>query len=93
MSPLEHSELEVMMVHSSGDAQQAGPRTQRKVSQKGGSSARQRLLIFSDQPLANRELIEKPGSDSFAPKVAKIDNKSVNCEFYHLPAEQQKQVI
>lgn len=31
MSPLEHAELEVM-VHSSGDAQQAGPRTQRKES-------------------------------------------------------------
>lgn len=77
MSPLEHAELEVMMVHSS-------EMPYRQVLELRGRSeewlqcARQRLLIFYEQPLANRELIEKPGSDSFAPKVAKIDNKSVN---------------
>ena len=48
-----------------------------QLSQKGGFSARQRLLTFSEQPLANRELIEKPGSDSFAPKVAKIETIKV----------------
>lgn len=89
MFPLEHAELEVMMVRSSGDAQQAGPGTQGTGQSEAWLQCKAKASVFSEQPLANRELIEKPGSDSFAPKVAKIDNKSVNCEFYHLPAEQQ----
>ena len=36
-TPLEHAELEVMMVPSSGEAQQAGPGTQRSGQSEGCS--------------------------------------------------------
>lgn len=50
MSPLEHAELEVMMVRPSGDAQQAGPGTQGTGQSEAWLQCKAKASVFSEQP-------------------------------------------